>query len=69
MACRRSSGDPFGGFGRGWDALVEQLERAASYYRDGQATGVEMIAHAVTEELVYTVAIEGVRPRWAAVPN
>ena len=25
-------GNPYGGFGRGWEAVVEQIERAASYY-------------------------------------
>ena len=31
-------GNPFGGFGKGRAAVFEQLERAASYYRDGRAT-------------------------------
>jgi ketosteroid isomerase-like protein len=51
-------GNPFGGFGRGWDAVVEQLERAASYYRDGEATGVETIIEVVEGTLAYTVVIE-----------
>ena len=51
-------GNPFGGFGRGWDEVVEQLERAASYYRDGEATGFETIAQLATSELAYTVEIE-----------
>lgn len=51
-------GNPFGGFARGWDQVAERLERAASYYRDGKATGFEMISKAVTSELAYTVEIE-----------
>jgi hypothetical protein len=29
-------GNPFGGFGRGWVAVIERVERAASYYTDGE---------------------------------
>jgi len=29
-------GNPFGGFGRGIEAVYEQLERAASHYCDGE---------------------------------
>jgi ketosteroid isomerase-like protein len=53
-------GNPFGGFGRGWDEVVEQLDRAASYYADGGVTRFEIIMKAVTPELGYTVAIEGI---------
>ena len=51
-------GNPFGGFARGWDQVVEQLERASSYYRDGEATGFESVARAVGSELAYTVELE-----------
>jgi ketosteroid isomerase-like protein len=51
-------GNPFGGFGRGWDQVVEQLERAASYYTDGKTTDFEMVMNAVTPEFAYTVEIE-----------
>ena len=53
-------GNPFGGFGRGWDAVVEQLDRAASYYTDGRATDFESISEVATPELAYTVEIERV---------
>jgi ketosteroid isomerase-like protein len=53
-------GNPFGGFGRGWDAVVEQLDRAASYYSDGRATDFEQISKVAADELVYTVEIERV---------
>jgi ketosteroid isomerase-like protein len=51
-------GNPFGGFGRGRAAVHEQLERAASYYRDGHATSFEPVAQAVGTDLAYTVEIE-----------
>jgi ketosteroid isomerase-like protein len=34
------------------------LERAASHYRDGEATGFENVARNMTSELAYTVEIE-----------
>lgn len=51
-------GNPFGGFARGWDQVVEQLERAASYYRDGHTNSFETIEQVVTSEFAYTVEIE-----------
>jgi ketosteroid isomerase-like protein len=58
-------GNPFGGFGRGWDGVVEQLERAASYFSDGRATDFEAISKTVTDELAYTVEIERVEAKVA----
>ena len=51
-------GNPFGGFGRGWEQVVERLERAASYFRDGHATSFETVEQVVTPEFAYTVEIE-----------
>jgi uncharacterized protein (TIGR02246 family) len=51
-------GNPFGGFARGWDQVVEQLERAASHYSAGQTTGFETITQVISSELAYTVEIE-----------
>ena len=56
-------GNPFGGFARGWDQVVEQLERAASYYEDGKTTDFEMVMKAVTPELAYTVVIERIEAK------
>jgi ketosteroid isomerase-like protein len=58
-------GNPFGGFGRGWDAVVEQLDRAASYYADGRATDFEQISKVAADQLGYTVEIERVEARVA----
>jgi ketosteroid isomerase-like protein len=51
-------GNPFGGFGRGWDQVVEQVERAASYYTDGKTKEFQMLAKSVTPDFAYTVEIE-----------
>src|ERR687895_1431079 len=50
--------NPFGPPARGWDAVAPTLERAASHYRDGEATGFENVAKYTTPELAYTVEIE-----------
>lgn len=62
-------GNPFGGFGRGWDEVVEQLDRAASYYRDGRATRFDIVTKAVTSELAYTVAIEAIEAKVGGRPD
>ena len=56
-------GNPFGGFARGKDAVYEQLERAASYYRDGEMVSVETVIHSVGADLAYTVEVERVRSK------
>jgi ketosteroid isomerase-like protein len=50
--------NPFGPPVRGWDEVAPTLERAASHYRDGEATGFENIAKYVTAELAYIVEME-----------
>lgn len=51
-------GNPFGGVARGWNEVVEQLERAASYFRDGEAAPTQIITQVVEGNLAYVVAIE-----------
>jgi ketosteroid isomerase-like protein len=51
-------GNPFGGFGRGSAAVHEQLERAASHYRDGETTSFETVSQFVGADVAYTVEIE-----------
>jgi len=53
-----SLANPFGPPARGWDEVAKTLERAASHYRDGEATGFENVAKYVTAELAYTVEME-----------
>jgi ketosteroid isomerase-like protein len=50
--------NPFGPPVRGWEEVAPTLERAASHYRDGEATGFENVAKYVTAELAYTVEME-----------
>jgi ketosteroid isomerase-like protein len=50
--------NPFGPPARGWDEVAKTLERAATHYREGKATGFENVAKYTTPELAYTVEIE-----------
>jgi ketosteroid isomerase-like protein len=50
--------NPFGPPARGWDEVSKTLDRAASYYRDGESTGFENVAKNITPELAYTVELE-----------
>ena len=50
--------NPFGPPARGWEEVAKTLERAASQFRDGEATGFENVAKYTTAELAYTVEIE-----------
>lgn len=56
-------GNPFGGFGRGMAAVYEQLERAASHYRDGETTAFETVSQFVGSDIAYTVEIERFRAK------
>jgi len=53
-----SLANPFGPPMRGWKQAAETMERAASYYRDGEAIGFESVAKYVTRDLAYIVEIE-----------
>ncbi len=55
--------NPFGGVGHGWNDVVDRLDRAASVYTDGRATGFEIVTQVVTPELAYTVAIERIEAK------
>src|SRR3712207_3854873 len=50
--------NPFGPPVRGGDEVAKTLERVASHYKDGEATGFENVAKYVTAELAYIVAME-----------
>jgi ketosteroid isomerase-like protein len=53
-----SLANPFGPVAVGWQDVEETMERAASNYRDGRATGFETLASNVTPELAYLVEVE-----------
>lgn len=54
---------PFGPVSEGWTQVSETIERAASYYRDGQLLGFDTIARQVTDQLAYLVEVERFRAR------
>jgi ketosteroid isomerase-like protein len=56
-------GNPFGPFVRGWASVAEAMERAASHYRDGDATSFESITKRVTPDLAYLVEVERLRSK------
>ncbi len=51
-------GNPFGPYVRGRQEVDATLSRAASHYRDGQLTGVELIAKYVSDNLACVVEVE-----------
>jgi ketosteroid isomerase-like protein len=53
-----SLANPFGPVAIGWQQVAETMERAASNYRDGGATGFESLVTYVTPDLAYLVEIE-----------
>ncbi len=50
-----SLANPFGPVASGWKHIAETMERAASNYREGEATGFERAARYVTPDLAYIV--------------
>jgi ketosteroid isomerase-like protein len=55
--------NPFGGVARGWDEIPERLDRAASYYMDGEVLSIETIATDHSDDFGYAIEIERVRVR------
>lgn len=56
-------GNPFGPFAHGRQNVAEQLSRAASNYRHGEVTSVELIAKHLSEDLACVVEVESVRAK------
>lgn len=53
-----SLANPFGPVAVGWREVEETMERAASNYRDGGASGFDTLSTYVTAELAYLVEVE-----------
>jgi ketosteroid isomerase-like protein len=51
-------GNPFGPYARGRRKVEETLDGAASNYRDGESTGVELVAKYVSNDLACIVEVE-----------
>ncbi len=56
-------GNPFGPVAKGWDQVLDAMERAARNYRDGEAVGFDNLSTIVTAELAYTVEVERLRAK------
>jgi ketosteroid isomerase-like protein len=56
-------GNPFGPFVRGFEAVAETMERAATVYRDGHATGFDTIATYETPDMACIVETERVEAK------
>jgi ketosteroid isomerase-like protein len=55
--------NPYGPPVRGWKQVAETMERAASNFRDGEASSFETVAKYVTPELAYVVWLERVKAK------
>jgi ketosteroid isomerase-like protein len=58
--------NPFGPVARGWKQITETMARAASHYRDGEATGFEQVGKYATPDVTYIVEIERYRAKIGA---
>jgi len=56
-------GNPFGPFAHGLQNVVERLSGAASNYRDGEVTSVELVAKYLSDDLACVVEVENVRAK------
>lgn len=56
-------GNPFGPFVRGFEQVVHTMQHAASFYRDGEAVGFDLVAKQVTADLALLVEVERLRAR------
>lgn len=61
--------NPFGGIARGQENVRQTLERAASYYRDGEIVSIDNFETWLTEEVLGTVEVERLRARVAGREN
>ncbi len=56
-------GNPFGPFARGLAQVVETMKRAASHYREGEASGFDAISRYVSPDLAYIVEVERLKSK------
>ncbi|AVA20809.1 MULTISPECIES: nuclear transport factor 2 family protein [unclassified Rhizobium] len=55
--------NPFGPPAKGWEKAAATMERAATNYRDGEATGFERISEYATADLGYIIEVERFRSK------
>lgn len=55
--------NPFGPPVKGWENAAATMDRAATNYRDGEATGFERISEYATGDLAYVIEVERFRSK------
>src|SRR5690242_10516841 len=55
--------NPFGPPSKGWEKAAATMDRAATNFRDGEASGFERISEYATADLGYVIEIERVRSK------
>jgi ketosteroid isomerase-like protein len=55
--------NPFGPPAKGWEKAAETMDRAATNFRDGEASGFERISEYATADLGYVIEIERFRSK------
>ena len=55
--------NPFGGVARGWDKILQRIDRAATYYEDAEVIGIETITSYHDGDLGFGLEIERIRGR------
>ena len=55
--------NPFGPPAKGWEMAAATMDRAATNYRDGEATGFERISEYATADLGYIIEVERFRSK------
>ena len=53
-----SNANPFGPVALGWENVVQTMERAAGFYRDGEVVGFDTLVKYATDDLGYIVEME-----------
>jgi ketosteroid isomerase-like protein len=56
-------GNPFGPFVSGFPQVAETMEAAAAHYREGEASGFDLIAKHVGDDVAYLVEVERLTAR------
>ncbi|MER8476077.1 nuclear transport factor 2 family protein [Mesorhizobium sp. M1163] len=55
--------NPFGPAAKGWEKVAATMDRAATNYQDGEATGFERISEYATADLGYIIEVERFRSK------
>ena len=61
-------GNPFGPFVSGFRQVAATMEAAAAYYREGEASGFDLIAKHVGDDVAYWSRWNASGPRWEGMP-